>query len=71
MSARLGKVMTETPAAKGARPTPSEAERQAWIEQAAYYRAEKRGFTPGSEIEDWIAAEAELMAHLGGRQAIV
>jgi hypothetical protein len=27
---------------------------------AAYYRAEKRGFAPGLELEDWLAAESEL-----------
>lgn len=30
------------------------------IETAAYLRAEKRGFEPGHELEDWVAAEAEL-----------
>jgi len=29
---------------------------------AAYYRAEKRNFEPGHELEDWLAAEAELEA---------
>jgi hypothetical protein len=27
------------------------------IAEAAYYRAEKRGFDPGHEIEDWLEAE--------------
>ena len=27
---------------------------------AAYYRAEKRGFAPGSELQDWFEAEAEV-----------
>jgi hypothetical protein len=27
---------------------------------AAYYRAEKRGFAPGRELEDWLEAEAEI-----------
>jgi len=27
---------------------------------AAYYRAEKRGFAPGGELQDWIEAEAEI-----------
>jgi Protein of unknown function (DUF2934) len=27
---------------------------------AAYYKAQRRGFQPGHEIEDWFAAEAEL-----------
>ncbi len=26
----------------------------------AYYKAEARGFEPGHEIEDWLAAEAEV-----------
>ena len=29
------------------------------IAVAAYFRAEKRGFAPGREIDDWLAAEAE------------
>ena len=35
-------------------------ERQRMIAEAAYYRAERRGFSGGSEIEDWLAAEAEV-----------
>lgn len=38
--------------------------RRAMISQSAYLRAERRGFTPGSEIEDWLAAEAEVDALL-------
>jgi hypothetical protein len=34
------------------------------IEQAAYYKAEQRGFAPGHELEDWIAAEAEVRRRL-------
>jgi hypothetical protein len=30
------------------------------IAQAAYFRAERRGFEPGHELEDWLAAEAEI-----------
>ena len=30
------------------------------IAVAAYYRAEQRGFEPGHELEDWIAAEKEV-----------
>ena len=32
----------------------------ALIAERAYYRAEKRGFVPGHELEDWIAAEREI-----------
>jgi hypothetical protein len=35
-------------------------ERQALIARAAYFRAEKRGFRAGHELEDWLAAEAEV-----------
>lgn len=32
---------------------------QACIATAAYYRAQERGFEPGREMEDWLAAEAD------------
>ena len=41
-------------------------ERHAEIATAAYFRAEKRGFEPGHELEDWLAAETDV-AH--ARQA--
>lgn len=44
--------------------TVSEEARRAMIEQAAYLRAERRGFAPGGEVEDWLAAEAEVDALL-------
>lgn len=34
--------------------------RRAMIAEAAYYRAERRGFAPGQELDDWVAAEAEI-----------
>lgn len=30
------------------------------IATAAYLRAERRGFAPGHETEDWLEAEAEI-----------
>jgi len=51
-----------SPAANSA--IPSEAELMEMISEAAYYRAEKRGFSPGLEADDWIQAEAEVMARL-------
>lgn len=30
------------------------------IAEAAYFHAERRGFTPGHELEDWLAGEAEV-----------
>ena len=35
------------------------------IAEAAYFRAELRGFVPGQELEDWLAAEIEIDALLG------
>lgn len=29
------------------------------IAVAAYYKAERRGFAPGRELDDWLTAEAE------------
>src|SRR3954470_6514526 len=34
------------------------------VELAAYYRAERRGFAPGGELEDWIEAEREVAARI-------
>jgi hypothetical protein len=34
--------------------------RRQLIAQAAYYRAERRGFEPGHEADDWLAAEGEV-----------
>lgn len=39
-------------------------QRSALIAEAAFFRAEKRGFAPGHETEDWLAAEAEVDATL-------
>lgn len=40
-------------------------DRQLLIAEAAYFRAERRGFQPGRELEDWLAAEIEIDALLG------
>jgi hypothetical protein len=34
------------------------------VAEAAYFRSEKRSFAPGYELEDWLAAEAELETRL-------
>ncbi|MEA3194901.1 MAG: hypothetical protein QOD26_3234 [Betaproteobacteria bacterium] len=36
------------------------------IAEAAYYRAQQRGFEPGHELEDWIAAEQEVRRRMEG-----
>jgi len=30
------------------------------IAEAAYHRAQRRGFAPGGEVQDWLEAEAEV-----------
>jgi len=40
----------------------AEAKRLQDIATAAYFRAEARGFGPGHELDDWLAAEAALSA---------
>lgn len=39
-------------------------QRAALIARAAYFRALNRGFAPGHDVEDWLAAEAEVDAEL-------
>lgn len=34
------------------------------IRVAAYFKAEKRGFAPGHELDDWLEAEEEVDAQL-------
>ncbi|WP_116809482.1 DUF2934 domain-containing protein [Steroidobacter cummioxidans] len=34
--------------------------REARIAEAAYWRSERRGFTPGQELDDWLNAEKEI-----------
>jgi hypothetical protein len=40
-------------------------EHHALVAQAAYFRAEARGFAPGRELDDWVAAEAEIRTLIG------
>ena len=65
-----------TPSEPRARKTPTKAiaplsvteeVRRTMIAEAAYLRAERRGFGPGGEREDWLAAEAEVDALLRAR----
>ena len=51
-----------SPSPQARAPTPVEIYEM--IAEAAYYRAQKRGFAPGLEEEDWREAEAEVMERL-------
>ncbi|HWT27988.1 MAG TPA: DUF2934 domain-containing protein [Methylophilaceae bacterium] len=51
----------------------TETDRQQMIADNAYFRAERRDFAPGSEMVDWLEADAEIDRYLDrnpGRQAI-
>lgn len=39
-------------------------ERQRMIAEAAYFRALRRGFASGGEVQDWLEAEADVDARL-------
>jgi len=54
---------------KAASAVPTEAERDSMVRMAAYFRAQQRGFAPGNEWEDWLAAEAEISALVGAAPA--
>lgn len=49
---------------KGAPMSPEQ--RNHYVEIAAYYIAERHGFTPGREVADWAEAETEIDRLLGG-----
>jgi len=51
---------------KAGAPSISAEERERLIARVAYFRAEKRGFAPGSELQDWVEAEAEVLRLIGG-----
>lgn len=36
-------------------------DRHTWISVCAYYKAERRGFIPGLELDDWLEAEQEFL----------
>ena len=46
--------------AKAPKKAASHAQRNNYIEVAAYYIAERRGFAPGDPLADWAEAEAEI-----------
>lgn len=63
-SVKPTKKSNKSPSAKAWQAGKSEEDRQEMISTAAYYRAERRGFNGGDEVQDWLAAEAEIDAML-------
>ena len=64
---------TSTPLAEAPESLPSQpaADLQSQIAERAYLRAQLRGFAPGLELDDWLAAEAELKAAAGAPEPAV
>lgn len=52
------KLVTHEPAFRKSEIGPEQ--RRHYVEVAAYFVAERHGFTTGREHEDWVAAEAEI-----------
>ena len=72
-AARMTPIVSDPPARKARSGTvsspPSESAQvpargpdaqRAMVAEQAYYRAERRGFAPGGELQDWLEAEREV-----------
>jgi len=58
---KSSKQPTKKPSPKTVPGTPVSPEiREQWIAEAAYFRAQQRGFAQGHALEDWVAAEKEI-----------
>jgi len=55
---------TSSEQASDGAPERSNAEINDMIEVAAYYIAQRRGFEPGHEIDDWLPAQAQVFDQL-------
>lgn len=61
-ASRSPRRVRETDSSPGASSCP----REQMIAEAAYFRAERRGFAPGNEMTDWLEAEADVESALRG-----
>jgi DUF2934 family protein len=59
-TATIGKKLAASRTARSSGGAISDQQRRNYVEVAAYYLAERRGFAGGSEIEDWAQAEREV-----------
>jgi hypothetical protein len=51
-------------------PVETDEQRRARIAEAAYRKAAQRGFAPGGELDDWLAAEREVAEDKPGRDIL-
>jgi hypothetical protein len=56
----LREPMPDQPFAEGARDTVDPDLRYRMISEAAYRRYEERGYADGNDLDDWLAAEADV-----------
>jgi hypothetical protein len=68
-NARRAARSRKSPLATPTRASVTSEARRALIAEAAYLRAERRGFSPGHETDDWLAAEAEVDALLSEQRS--
>ena len=61
-AAKVTKAKSASPATgvRAKKPQLADEQRRHYIEIAAFYIAERRGFQPGNPLEDWLAAEEEI-----------
>ena len=64
LHAHRGRIVApaEPPDSAAPPPVDGSARRETMIAVAAYYLAEKRNFSPGGDLSDWLAAEREIDA---------
>jgi hypothetical protein len=55
----------------GDSPDMSPEARAQMIAEAAYYLSEQRGFAPGHEVEDWLAAEQQIDSRIEGGRGVL
>jgi hypothetical protein len=67
-SVAQGNLTTAAPAS-ASQVNVSEDERRRMVAEAAYYRAQQRGFTAGGEVDDWLEAEREITQRFRGSAA--
>lgn len=60
LAARPAAKPATKPARAKAPPDVPPEQRRHYVEMAAYYIAERRGFVPGDPLTDWVLAEAEI-----------
>lgn len=66
---RRSNVPAEKTAAADAASAPDFEQIRREIELRAYYRYCERGYIPGADVEDWLAAEHEVLARTSGNGA--